>query len=90
MDIDALHPVIFIVSFIGIIMGTVWMAHNTRHWAYGILPMTYFMHVFIYNIYLNFTLIGIDNLEIWSSAVRLHALFTFMVLFIFMPPPRSR
>lgn len=88
MDNDAIlliHPVIFIVSIIGIIVATIWMSLHKDHWLIAVPPLSYFLHVFIFNVVLLLGLIPWEELETWSGIVRLHSLFLFIALIIFYP-----
>ncbi len=92
MDIDALqpiHPIILLVTIICIIVTVIWMAHHKEHWLIGVLPMIFFLNVFIYNVYLHLSLIDWETLEIWSGAIRLQALGSFLVMLLFYPIRRK-
>jgi hypothetical protein len=60
MDIDALqpiHPVIFFVSLVCIVLTLIWIILHKKHRLVAVLPMLFFVHLFLYNIALYFRLL---------------------------------
>lgn len=84
-----IHDIIFIVSFLGIILAIVELKYHPDRRAYIIAPLTYLVNVFLYNFALHFNLISYSYLEIWSGIVRLHSLFLFIAYIIFEPKRRK-
>lgn len=89
--LDPIHYVIWVTSFFGILVSLFFMYKYNRRIGYLIGPITYFLDVFLYNCFLFATfMLGADiltfqQLEIWSSVVRLHSLFLFIAFIIFQP-----
>jgi hypothetical protein len=89
--ISPIHTVIWLTSFVGILICIFFMYKYDRKRGYIIGPLTYFLNVFFYNCALYATYqLGMDiltfnQLEIWSGVVRLHSLFLFIAFIIFQP-----
>jgi len=89
--LSPIHMVIWIVSFIGILISLFFMYKYNRRIGYLIGPLTYFLDVFFYNCALYATyawgtsILTFNQLEIWSGVVRLHSLFLFIAFIIFQP-----
>jgi hypothetical protein len=89
--INPIHTLIWIISFFGIIVSFffIWKYDNKR--GYIILPLTYFLDVFFYNLVLHATyvlglnILTFQQLEIWSGVVRLHSLLLLIAIIIFQP-----
>ena len=91
IGINPIHTFIWVVSFIGILVSFLWMRVHKERRGYAILPLSYFLNVFFYNLVLHATFVwGMDistfnQLEIWSGVVRLHSLFLLLFYLIFQP-----
>lgn len=86
-----IHTVIWLVSFLGILVSLFFMWKYDTKRGYIIGPLTYFLDVFFYNLALHATYVfGLDiftfqQLEIWSGVVRLHSLFLLIGFIVFQP-----
>jgi len=93
--IDPIHTIIWIVSFIGIIISLSAIYFRRDRWGYVIAPLTYLVNVFFYNTALHATLVlnignmTLQQLDFWSSVVRLHALFLAIMYVIFRAVRRN-
>ena len=91
IGINPIHTFIWVVSFIGILVSFLWMHVHKERRGYAILPLSYFLNVFFYNVALHMKYVfGIDILAyeqivIWSGVVRLHSLFLLLFYLIFQP-----
>jgi hypothetical protein len=89
--LSPIHTVIWLTSFIGILISLFFMYKYNRKIGYLIGPLTYFLDVFLYNcaLYATYALgtsfLTLNQLEIWSGVVRLHSLFLFIAFIIFQP-----
>lgn len=91
MDIiaDPIHTIIWLISFIGIIISFLSIYFYREKWRYIIPPLTYLINVFFYNLAFHATLlfnignITIEQLDIWTSVVRLHAVFLAILYIVY-------
>jgi hypothetical protein len=89
--LNPIHTVIWGVSFVGILISFLWMHIHKERRGYAILPLSYFLNVFFYNLALHMVyglhtdVFTLQQLEIWSGVVRLHSLFLLIFYLIFQP-----
>jgi hypothetical protein len=89
--INPIHTLIWIISFFGILVSFFFMWKYNDKKGYIILPLTYFLDVFFYNLVLHTTcvlglnILTFQQLEIWSGVVRLHSLLLLIAIIIFQP-----
>jgi len=70
-----IHDIIFLASFITIIITLIELYRHRDKWGYILAPLSYLVNVFAYNFFLHFHLMSVNFAEHWSGVVRLHALF---------------
>lgn len=89
--INPIHSVIFFVSFCGIVISLILFYYDRKNWGSVIGPFSYFLNVFVYNLFLHLKyvagidLISYNGLIFWSGVVRLHSLFLFMSYILVRP-----
>jgi len=94
--INPVHTIIFVTSFVAIIISIMVLICYKKRWVYIIGPLTYFINLFIYNLFLHLTyvshlgLLTFQQAEFWSGVVRLHSLFLFISYVIVQPLIRKR
>jgi hypothetical protein len=96
LGINPIHSVIWLVSFIGLIISIAYIIKYKEKRGYGITALTYFLDVFLYNSVLHLQLVWgfhfltLQGLEIWSGVVRLHSLFLLISFLLIAPSARNK
>jgi len=90
LEFKQIHNIIWLASFIGIIVSFICAWRRRQYIGYIVPPFTFFINAFLYNLSLfmyqyDIYTVSSKTLEIWSGIVRLHAIFLLIILTIFMP-----
>lgn len=94
LSISNIHTIIFILSFIGIVLSIFQMYFHKEYIGYILAPFTYLIDLFLYNLFLHLNLVwgisivSLEGLEVWSSVIRLHSLFLFIAYIVLQPTIR--
>lgn len=94
LEISNVHTIIFILSFLGVIVSILEMYWHKEYVGYILAPFTYLVNLFLYNLFLHLNLVwginlvSLQTLITWSSVVRLHSLFLFIAYILLQPTIR--
>ncbi len=90
-----IHLILFIGSFLAIILCVVLLTRRGNKKGYILAPLTYFIDLFAFNVvmylraYYGIELLNFQELFNWSSIIRLHA-FIVLLTYVLVEPSRNK
>ena len=90
-----IHLILFIGSFIAIILCIVLLTHHGNKKGYILAPLTYFIDLFLFNVvmylraYFQIEIFTFEQMFNWSSIIRLHA-FIILLTYVLVEPSRNK
>lgn len=78
MDMNIARFVVFVFAVVGVIIWSIWIWLNLDKWRFAVAPLTYFLHVIVFNLAAQSQLFDPQIFNYWSTGIRLHSIIIFI------------